>query len=368
MNTLGRLLSIFLILALLLPSKHTSVAFAAKINIPQNYALLIKKPYNDVPSRSDLDGTFQKYGSQYNVDWVLLKAQAAAESRIGTMKNAVSVKGARGIAQFIESTRNEYVKNYGIDPWASEDQGIKAQAHYMNRIGKTNGYDWVRTLASYNWGWGREPKRGPGMTGAQKTKASLYPGEPLDYIIKISRWYIAYGGNGPFRKFAEAVLDGNPNGEMNFTAGEVQANCMADPAAFLTETDGIGTLDDPKVNDYENMSINEMIAMEGTRRLSNDQWDANVAKVSSRALWVDYLNAQAAENFIDRQNQEKRQNIEQLMAQYVSLKTENLKEATAAAHRNALNNKITSNQTAPSAAPSNSNGGSSNNDPWWKFW
>ncbi len=115
------------------------------------------------------------------------------------------------------------------------------------------------------------------------------------------------------------------------------------------------------------MSINEMIAIEGVRRLSNDDWAANVAKVSSRALWVDYLNATAAENFIARQNHEKRQNIEQLMAQYVSLKAQNLKEATTAAHNEALNNKVTSNKSAPSAA-NYSNGANASDDPWWKFW
>ena len=366
MNKIGHLFSVALIVALLVPSNFTPVSYAAKVSLPQSYAVLITWPYKDVPQRSDLDSTFQKYGSQYNVDWVLLKAQAAAESRIGTMKNAVSHKGARGISQFMPATRQEYL-GFGIDPWKSEDQGIKAQAHYMNRIGKTKGYDWVRTLAGYNWGWGSENKRGKDMSGVAKTKASMYPAETLDYIIKISRWYIAYGGNGPYRKFADAVLDGHANGEMNFSVEEVQTNCMADPAAFLTDADGIGTLENPDAAEYQDMSINEMIAIEGVRRLSNDDWAANVAKVSSRALWVDYLNATAAENFIARQNHEKRQNIEQLMAQYVSLKAQNLKEATTAAHNEALNNKVTSNKSAPSAA-NYSNGANASDDPWWKFW
>ena len=146
MNKIGHLFSVALIVALLVPSNFTPVSYAAKVNLPQNYAVLITWPYKDVPQRSDLDATFQKYGSQYNVDWVLLKAQAAAESRIGTIKNAQSHKGARGISQFMPRTRDEYVGQFGIDPWKSEDQGIKAQAHYMNRIGKTKGYDWYERL------------------------------------------------------------------------------------------------------------------------------------------------------------------------------------------------------------------------------
>ena len=93
MNKIGHLFSVALIVALLVPSNFTPVSYAAKVSLPQSYAVLITWPYKDVPQRSDLDATFQKYGSQYNVDWVLLKAQAAAESRIGTIKNANPIKG-----------------------------------------------------------------------------------------------------------------------------------------------------------------------------------------------------------------------------------------------------------------------------------
>ena len=74
---------------------------------------------------------------------------------------------------------------------------------------------------------------------------------------------------------------------------------------------------------HDEMAVNEMIDNEAHRRLVNDEWNANVTKVSSRALWVDYTHALATENYIERKNQEKRQNIEQLTSQLVALIVQN---------------------------------------------
>lgn len=71
----------------------------------------------------------------------------------GEMSNAsqVSKKGARGPYQFIESTRNSFIKNHGIDPWASPSQQVEAAAIHLkedfNRYGS-----WAKAVAGYNGG------------------------------------------------------------------------------------------------------------------------------------------------------------------------------------------------------------------------
>jgi len=48
-------------------------------------------------------------------------------------QGVVSSAGARGPAQFIRSTRDAYMKQYGIDPWASDTQAIQGMMrHHLN--------------------------------------------------------------------------------------------------------------------------------------------------------------------------------------------------------------------------------------------
>lgn len=58
---------------------------------------------------------------------------------------AVSSAGAKSAAQFIPSTRAAYIRQYGVDPWASPDSAVHAAAIYMQKDG----------LAAYNPGGGQ---------------------------------------------------------------------------------------------------------------------------------------------------------------------------------------------------------------------
>jgi membrane-bound lytic murein transglycosylase B len=87
------------------------------------------------------DAQAKKYGVA-NGATLLLKI-ASGES--GFNMKAVSSADARGATQFIPSTRDAYVKQYGVDPWKSPEEAIHAAAIYMHTSG----------LAAYNPGGGQ---------------------------------------------------------------------------------------------------------------------------------------------------------------------------------------------------------------------
>ncbi|HET6570409.1 MAG TPA: lytic transglycosylase domain-containing protein [Solirubrobacterales bacterium] len=87
------------------------------------------------------EGQAHKYGVA-NGATLLLKI-ASGESSFN-MK-AVSSAGARGATQFIPTTRQSYISQYGVDPWKSPDEAIHATALFLKHQG----------LAAYNPGGGQ---------------------------------------------------------------------------------------------------------------------------------------------------------------------------------------------------------------------
>lgn len=74
---------------------------------------------------------------RYGVSGAMLAAKTVAGEFGGRStksgRGVVSSAGARGPAQFIPSTRAQYMKQYGIDPWADDRQAIEAMVrHHMN--------------------------------------------------------------------------------------------------------------------------------------------------------------------------------------------------------------------------------------------
>ena len=68
----------------------------------------------------------------------------AAEGGGTAKKPNVSYAGARGPAQFIPSTRNAYVKQYGVDPWRLDLEAVKGAMIHLKGTG----------VAGYNPGMG----------------------------------------------------------------------------------------------------------------------------------------------------------------------------------------------------------------------
>src|ERR1035437_6382889 len=117
------------------------------------------------------DNLFMKYGSEYNIDPLLLKAQVKQESNFNP--NAINKNsGAKGLAQFVDKTWEEWcdlvpgiqrnIINY--EPF-NPKKAIHAQSAYMSflvklidqKLSQTMSekdylYHWA--LAAYNWGIG----------------------------------------------------------------------------------------------------------------------------------------------------------------------------------------------------------------------
>ena len=91
---------------------------------------------------------YEEAGRRYGVDPELLAAQGFAES--GFDPDAVSPAGARGIAQFMPATAQEY----GIDPM-NPVEAIDGQARYMAKMLERYDGDVSKALAAYNAGPGR---------------------------------------------------------------------------------------------------------------------------------------------------------------------------------------------------------------------
>jgi hypothetical protein len=102
----------------------------------------------------------------------------------------------------------------------------------------------------------------------------------------------------------------------------LQAQSGGQPSveASLSDSDGYGALPSPPIGDYDTMSPLEMMTTEARRRFADSEWNTNVATVSSRALWVDYLRALGVSAYINEAIRQKKERVEALLALYTSQK------------------------------------------------
>lgn len=112
------------------------------------------------------------------------------------------------------------------------------------------------------------------------------------------------------------------------------------PAEWLSDKDGYGTLPTSPIGGYDSMSTSEMLLTEATRRLSDAEWNENVTRVSSRALWVDYVRAIGVSNYIAEAIYRKKEKVEALMAVYTSQKLETVRNQVKVAHERALKDSV----------------------------
>ncbi len=106
----------------------------------------------------------------------------------------------------------------------------------------------------------------------------------------------------------------------NGDALQAAAKGATSMTALLNDADGYGALPSAPIGDYETMSPLEMLSTEAQRRFMDSQWNQDVAKVSSRALWVDYLKAQGVSAYLNQAIRQQKERIEALMALYTSQK------------------------------------------------
>ena len=148
---------------------------------------------------------FQKYGKEYDLDWLLMAAQVYQESRLD--QNVKSQVGAIGVMQIMSATGEELKVGDIHEVEANIHAGVKYMRFMVNQYYKNEPMDKLNkalfTFASYNCGPGK-------MRGLRKeaTKRGLNPNvwfnnveyiaaeqigqETITYVSNIYKYYIAY--------------------------------------------------------------------------------------------------------------------------------------------------------------------------------
>lgn len=109
---------------------------------------------------------------------------------------------------------------------------------------------------------------------------------------------------------------------------------------WLSDKDGYGSLPTTPIGGYDTMSTSEMMLTEATRRFSDAEWNTNVTRVASRALWIDYLRAVGVSNFLAEAIYRKKERVESLLAIYTSQKLARIRKQTEAARERAQKGSI----------------------------
>jgi len=128
-------------------------------------------------SQNLIDYLYQM-ADKYGIDRDVAYRQIFRES--GFDPNAVSGKGAVGIAQFMPDTAADYGLTDRTDPYASLD----AWGRYMRDLLRMFDGDYSKALAGYNWGQGRVAKAITELGGEWLKKAPRETIEYLDYILR----------------------------------------------------------------------------------------------------------------------------------------------------------------------------------------
>jgi len=148
---------------------------------------------------------FQKYGNQYDVDWILMGAQGYQESQLN--QNAKSSVGAVGVMQLMPATGKDMNVGdiSGIE--ANIHAGIKYMRwmidHYYDKEPMTRLDKALFAFASYNAGAGRisQLRREAARRGldpnvwfqnVEYVAAERIGQETVTYVANIYKYYIAY--------------------------------------------------------------------------------------------------------------------------------------------------------------------------------
>jgi membrane-bound lytic murein transglycosylase MltF len=158
-----------------------------------------------VERHPDLVNLLQKYGEQYDFDWLMLTAQGYQES--GLRQNRRSGAGAVGIMQIKPSTAAD--RNVGVLDVENLENNIHAGAKYMRFIADRyfdgmNPLDqWLFSLAAYNAGPARVAKlrneaeqqgydRNSWFDDVEIIAAKRIGRETVTYVSNIYKYYVGY--------------------------------------------------------------------------------------------------------------------------------------------------------------------------------
>ena len=155
----------------------------------------------------DLVAVFQKYGEEFDFDWLMLAAQAFQES--GLRQDRRSPAGAVGIMQIKPSTAAD--PNVGVDDVSTVDGNVHAGTRYMRFIADRYFGDerfntlnqWLFSLAAYNAGPakinryrreaaenGYDPDRW--FDNVEIIAARRIGSETVTYVSNVFKYYVGY--------------------------------------------------------------------------------------------------------------------------------------------------------------------------------
>jgi len=141
-------------------------------------------------------------------------------------------------------------------------------------------------------------------------------------------------GGVPPNKFEPAqVAAANADAAMAAAEGK-------SPAEWLSDEESYGTLPTAPIGGYDKMSTLEMMLTEAWRRFSDAEWNNNITKLSTRALWVDYNRAVGVSNYLSEAILRKKERVEALLAIYTSQKMARIRKQVEAAHDRAQRDNI----------------------------
>ena len=165
----------------------------------------------------------KRYAGQYEIDWLIIAAQAYQESRFDQDKR--SPAGAVGVMQVLPTTAAD--KAVGIPDISTLENNIHAGVKYLNWLRKTYFSDPVISpldqvlfsFAAYNAGPGnmRRARRRTEKLGFDPNRwfgnveIGMYravSGEPASYVRNIYKYYVTYQGVEKSRQAREKALEG----------------------------------------------------------------------------------------------------------------------------------------------------------------
>jgi membrane-bound lytic murein transglycosylase MltF len=153
----------------------------------------------------ELGGFFQKYGEEYQLDWLLMAAQGFQES--GLDQSAKSRVGAVGVMQVMPATGKELKVGDITQTEANVHAGVKCIRFMIDQYFKDEPMDKLNkglfAFASYNAGPGRirqlrkdAEKRGldPNVWfgNVEQVASERIGRETVTYVSNIYKYYVAY--------------------------------------------------------------------------------------------------------------------------------------------------------------------------------
>lgn len=281
----------------------------------------------------------------------------------GTAGNTVMIKRDSGdiIAYYhlarIKVAVNQKVAAGEVVGWAGNtgmQRGGAVHLHFIYGVPNRSDVRAKQFAANANLNKAFNPAQLPNVVGRQNT--FNYATDPSPYFCETfpiqgdglggilgtdtKAQYAKLFGAAPPMGVPPASAEPAQVAAANNDALQAQAANAPAVAGVLSDADGFGTLPAAPLGAFETMSPAEMMATESRRRFSDAEWNTEIVKVSSRALWVDYLRALGVSAYMNEAIRQKKERVEALLALYTAQKLALKQARTTAAQQRAARGEV----------------------------